>query len=123
VWLRRLGPGESSEAVVVHFLAWGTVAMVFLCAPVWRTPSPAEALVLGATGLFGGLAQIAMTRAYALDSAARVSVLGYAGVVFTRLLAAPLFGEVPSLSQAGGSLLVVVAGIVLATDGFARLRS
>jgi drug/metabolite transporter (DMT)-like permease len=123
VWLRRLGPGESSEAVVVHFLSWGSVAMVLLCIPVWRTPSAAEALVLTATGLFGGLAQIAMTRAYALDSAARVSVLGYSGVVFTRLLAAPLFGELPNATQTGGTLLVVFAGIVLATGGFARLRS
>jgi drug/metabolite transporter (DMT)-like permease len=115
IWLRRMGPNESSEAVVVHFLTVGSVAMVLLCAPVWRTPTPAEAVVLSATGLFGGLAQIAMTRAYALDSAARVSVLGYAGVVFTRALAVPFFGEVPSAMQAAGSLLVVVAGAVLAT--------
>jgi drug/metabolite transporter (DMT)-like permease len=73
-----------------------------------------QSLALGATGLFGGLAQIAMTRAYGLDRAARVSALSYSGVVFTRALAMPIFGEAPSFVQATGSLLVVAAGVFLA---------
>ena len=43
-----------------------------------------------------------MTRAYSLDSAARVSALTYLGILFTVLLAIPVFGERPSLAQIAG---------------------
>jgi drug/metabolite transporter (DMT)-like permease len=114
IWLRRLGPGESSEAVVFHFAVVGSVVFVLLCIPVWQTPTLGEAAALTATGLCGGLGQIAMTRAYALDSAARVSILGYAGMVLTRGLALPFFGEIPGIAQAVGSTFVVASGALLA---------
>ncbi len=112
--LRRLGKGESSEAVVLHFSLVALATTVALSVPVWRTPSPRAALFLLGTGVAGGAAQLAMTRAYALDSAARVSALAYLGILFTVLLAVPVFGETPGLSQAVGALAVVGAGLLLA---------
>jgi len=113
VWLRRIGPNESSEAIVLHFACVGLAVMVLASIPVWHTPTAAQAVVLGVTGLCAGLAQIAMTRAYGLDRAARVSALGYSGVVFTRVLGVPAFGEVPDALQALGSLLVIASGVLL----------
>lgn len=113
IWLRRIGSSESSEAVVFHFACVGSAAMLLLSVPVWRTPDARDAAALFATGFFGGIAQIAMTRAFALDAAARVSVLGYSGVIFTRVLAFVLFGEVPDAAQTLGSLLIVGAGAIL----------
>jgi drug/metabolite transporter (DMT)-like permease len=112
--LRRVGPGESSEAVVFHFAVVGSVTMLLACIPVWRLPNVTDGVALLATGIFGGFAQIMMTRAYALDNAARVSALGYSGVVFTRALAVPLFGELPSAMRVAGSLLVVASGVAIA---------
>ena len=60
-------------------------------------------------GLGGGGAQLAMTRAYALQRAAPVSALSSLGVVFTYLLALPLFPEHPTAWQVAGSLLVILA--------------
>jgi drug/metabolite transporter (DMT)-like permease len=114
IMLRRMGPSESSEAIVFHFGCFGTATMALLTVPVWQTPTPSEAVALAITGLSGGVAQLFMTRAYALDQASRVSVLGYAGMVFTRALALPLFAEVPSAVQLAGSALVVGSGAVLA---------
>jgi drug/metabolite transporter (DMT)-like permease len=74
------------------------------------------------TGLAGGGAQLAMTRAYWLDSAARVSALTYIGILFTVLLAIPVFGERPSLSQALGALAVVGAGLLLARSARSAAR-
>lgn len=124
VWLRRIGPNESSEAIVFHFACTGAFVMILASLPVWRTPDPEQALVLAGTGLCGGLGQLAMTRAYALDRAARVSALGYSGVVFTRALGVPFFGEVPTLTQALGSLLVIGSGVMLSLGAaaVARLR-
>jgi drug/metabolite transporter (DMT)-like permease len=120
VWLRRIGPNESSEAIVLHFMCVGFAAMLLASLPVWKTPSARDALTLTFMGLSGGLAQIAMTRAYTLEHAARVSAMTFSSVVFMRLLALPIFGEVPSPRQAAGSILVIGSGVLL---GFSRLAS
>jgi drug/metabolite transporter (DMT)-like permease len=111
--LRRLGGGETHEAVVFHFSCVALATMTALAIPGWRTPTPQGLLWLGATGITGGLAQLAMTRAYSLDRAARVSTLTFLGIVFTHLLAIPIFGEHPGWSQAVGAVLVMGAGVLL----------
>jgi uncharacterized membrane protein len=55
-----------------------------------------------------------MTRAYSLHRAAPVSALSGLGIVLTYLLAIPALGDRPTLWQMLGSLLVIVAGGVLA---------
>jgi drug/metabolite transporter (DMT)-like permease len=112
--LRHMGTAESGEAIVLHFSLVALATTLLLSIPVWRTPSPGQLRWLALTGLTGGLAQLAMTRAYALDAAARVSALTYAGIVFTYLLAAPIFGERPGPGGVLGATCVMAAGIVLA---------
>jgi drug/metabolite transporter (DMT)-like permease len=114
IWLRRIGPSETSEAIVLHFSTIGFVVMLLLSIPVWKTPDAHGGALLLVTGFSGGLGQLAMTRAYSLDHAARVSAVQYTGVVITRLLAFPVFGEVPTAVQVAGSLLVILAGVILA---------
>lgn len=45
------------------------------------------------TGLPGGLAQVAMTRADSLDRAARTSARNYLGIIFMNIFAIPVFGS------------------------------
>jgi drug/metabolite transporter (DMT)-like permease len=122
VLLRQLGgsgrgaaavAGESPEAIVVHFSLVAATVMVALTIPVWRTPSATGALMLVTTGVTGGLAQLAMTRAYALEHAAKVGTIGYLGVVLAHLLGVVVLDEVPGPDQAVGALLVVAAGVLL----------
>jgi drug/metabolite transporter (DMT)-like permease len=122
MWLRRIGPAESSEAIVFHFMAVGTVTMLLASLPVWRTPGGQDLVFLLLTGLAGGLGQLALTRAYGLDSAARVAAIGYTQIVFTRLLAFPFFAEVPTAVQLGGSALVIASGVALALRPGAKLE-
>jgi drug/metabolite transporter (DMT)-like permease len=109
IWLRRIGPGESHEAVVLHFSLTGLVTMLLLALPAWRWPDARGALYLVGAGVGGGGAQLAMTRAYALQRAAPVTALASLGIVFTYLLALPLFPEHPTGWQLAGSLLVILA--------------
>ena len=83
--------------------------MLLLALPAWRWPDGHGALYLLGAGLGGGGAQLAMTRAYALQRAAPVSALSSLGIVFTYLLALPLFPEHPTGWQVAGSLLVILA--------------
>jgi drug/metabolite transporter (DMT)-like permease len=73
------------------------------------------ALLLG-TGIAGGIGQVAMTRAYSLTRAAPLSTLTYLSIVFTYMLAIPIFGERAGGLQLVGAGLVILAGVVLAYD-------
>jgi drug/metabolite transporter (DMT)-like permease len=113
LWLRRIGPGESHEAVVLHFSLVAAVTFFALSLPVWRWPAwPGAAFLLGA-GLAGGGAQLAMTRAYSLAHAAPVTAMSGMSIVFTYLLAIPVFGDQPSEWQIAGSCLVIAASLLL----------
>jgi drug/metabolite transporter (DMT)-like permease len=113
IWLRKIGPGESHEAVVLHFSVVATVALVILALPVWRWPDAESGLFLLGAGIGGGGAQIAMTRAYSLHRAAPVTALTGLGIVLTHLLAIPVFGDRPTAWQIAGSLLVIAASVLL----------
>jgi drug/metabolite transporter (DMT)-like permease len=55
-----------------------------------------------------------MTRAYSLHRAAPVTALSTLGIVFTHLLAIPVFGDIPTGWQIGGALFVIGASVLLA---------
>lgn len=115
IWLRRVGPGETPQAVVLHFSFVGLGAMLAFAVPVWEWPDARGGLLLLGAGLTGGGAQIAMTRAYSLHRAAPLAALSGLGIVLTHLLAIPAFGDRPTVWQMGGSLLVIGASLLLAT--------
>jgi drug/metabolite transporter (DMT)-like permease len=121
VWLRRIGPGESHEAVVLHFSLVALATMLVLAIPSWTWPDTRSGLYLLGAGLGGGGAQIAMTRAYSLQHATPVTALSYLGAVFTYLLALPLFPDRPGAWQLAGSLLVLM-GTALVGASSARPR-
>jgi drug/metabolite transporter (DMT)-like permease len=113
IWLRRIGPAESHEAVVLHFSLVALATMLLLAVPSWTWPDAPSGLYLLGAGLGGGGAQLAMTRAYSLHRAAPVTALSTLGVVFTWLLALPVFPERPSAHQLGGTALVLAATLII----------
>jgi drug/metabolite transporter (DMT)-like permease len=113
IWLRRIGPAESHEAVVLHFSLVALGTMLLLAIPSWTWPDAESGLYLLGAGLGGGAAQLAMTRAYSLHRAAPVTALSTLGVVFTWLLALPLGPERPTAWQLAGTVLVLAATVLL----------
>jgi drug/metabolite transporter (DMT)-like permease len=115
IWLRKIGPGESHEAVVLHFSLVGCATMIAIALPGWTWPDLEGGLYLLGAGLGGGGAQLAMTRAYSLQRAAPVTALSNLGIVFTYLLALLVFPSRPTGWQIAGSLLVIAATVLVGT--------
>lgn len=123
--IRYAGPNESPEAVAFHFSVVATATMTFISIPGFVMPSLEGALWLAAAGVLGGVAQLAVTRAYSAEKAARVGALSYFGIVFTQALGFVFLGEPIAAHQLAGSALVVIAGLVLTAAAVrdARLRA
>lgn len=111
--LRRLGPRESPEGIALHVSSVAGVALLLLSLPAFRVPSPRAAAAMAASALAGGLAQVAMGRAYSLERAARLSAFAYAGVAVTYALEALVWRRLPAPHQWAGSAVVMVAGLVV----------
>jgi len=111
--LRRLGPSESSEAIALHMSLVAGVTLLLVSLPRFVLPSPRALVPLLASAVAGGLGQVAMSRAYGLGRAARLSAVSYAGVVITYAFEAFSFARVPGLHQWLGAALVCGAGILV----------
>ncbi len=121
VSLRRLS-GETPEAVVVHFSAVAAGVMAVLSGLwCWQHGAPAglsPRMWVGVTamGAAATVGQLAMTRAYALDQAARVGAVGWMQVVFALGLDAVVFARIPEAHARAGIVLLLAAGGMLVRD-------
>lgn len=117
--LNRLG-GLDARAVVVHFSGVSTVfTVVFLlvspgAAGCSSAAAPGETLaMLACVGLAGTLGQLAMTRAFAMGSAPRMSVVGLTQIVFAALFDLVIWRRPFDALTVLGILLVVAPSIWL----------
>lgn len=113
VTLRKLGQTETPEAVVFTFLTGSGIALGLLALPSWQLPTGREAALMAAAGLSATLGQLAMTRAYALDVAARVGGMNYLNILASLLLGAVVFGERPDRLALAGIAVILASGAVL----------
>lgn len=111
--LRKAGQTESTEAVVFWFSLFATVVLGAIAAFDGRWPEAGDVGFMIGAGLCAGFAQIAMTRAYALESAARVSGVGYLAVVASALLGVLVFHERPPAIAYFGMMLVIAGGLAI----------
>lgn len=118
--LRRSGQEDSAEAIALHFSLFAFVAMLAFAATDARLPSPRDAAAMVAAGVTAGFAQLAMTRAYTLERAARVGSLSYLSVVASAVLGAAILGERPAPVALAGMGLVVGSGLLVTFAGSGR---
>jgi drug/metabolite transporter (DMT)-like permease len=111
--LRRVGQREGAEAIAIHFSAFAAIVLFLLGIPHLAVPRWSDAAWMLAAGLCAGFAQLAMTRAYALEPAANVGSMGYLGVVVSALLGAIALHEWPTTSAIVGMGLVIAGGLTI----------
>lgn len=111
VTIRKLSATEPAARIVFWFGVFSVGITIVPAVVYWVPPTPKGwALMLG-TGLFATIAQISLTRSYALIPAAQVAPLNYLVVVFSMLLGWGLWGEALSYSSLFGTVLVIGSSI------------
>ena len=115
--LRTLGKSESPEAIALQFSLVAAAVAGVLAVPHLAIPSARDALWILATGICAGLGQLCMTRAYALERAARVSGVSYLSIVVSASLGAIALHEWPGGLAIAGMLLVITGGLVVTVAG------
>jgi drug/metabolite transporter (DMT)-like permease len=108
--LRKLGKTENAEAVVFWFQSVTAVLLIGFAGRTFRRPTLGEAALLGTAAIAGSLGQLAMTRAYAKERAARIGVLSYLQIPVGVLMGGLFFAERPSGTVLAGITLIVIAG-------------
>jgi drug/metabolite transporter (DMT)-like permease len=113
MFLRRVGKSETTESVAFHFSLFAACALGLIATLDLRMPTARDAVCMLGSGLCAGTAQLAMTRAYAMENAARVSGMSYLAVVVSAALGIGLLGERPGPTALVGSVLVIAGGVLL----------
>lgn len=133
VLARRLGTTEPSSVMTFYvngvymagaalialgFHAAGIVelghpSLDFLVRP-WTFPATSDLLLLGLCGVIAAVAMSLLTHAYRMAEANLVSVYEYTGMIWGPLWGFLFFAEVPRLTTAIGTALIIAAGIAAA---------
>ncbi len=122
VEIKRLTETEAPAAIAFYFAvicaAGGLVTWPF----GWADVGPQVLMALVASGLFGGLAHIAMTEALARAPASTLAPFEYSAMLWALLFDLVIFGLLPhSLALGGAALIVVAAATVAGEDRLRRL--
>jgi len=114
--VKQLSDTEPSIRIVVWFALLASLISAVPMAIQFVLPDTRQWLWLLATGAFGSLGQLGMTRAYALAPASRVSPLGYTSLIFAGLLGYAFWGERPDALGLAGAVAIIGAGMLVVRE-------
>ena len=110
--LRRLGKTEPTVRVVFYFATIGSLVSAIPMLLAWQPLNNEQWFKLMALGLFGTLAQLLLTRGYAIAPPGRMSPLTYTSVIFGAAYGYLFWGEVPASTFVIGALMIAFAGVL-----------
>jgi len=113
VFVRKLVLEEKTAAIVFYFSLTATLLSLTTIPFGWVLPSGAEAGLLIASGILGGLGQIFLTSSYREADASVVAPFDYASMLFALGIGYWVFDEIPTLTMLAGASLVVTAGVLI----------
>lgn len=114
VTLRQIATTENTAAIAFWFTVFGALVGTALM-PFFHQPHDTQTyLLLLASGLTGGLGQLAMTASLRYAPVSVVAPLDYGQIVWTVLIGWAVFGTTPLLTTIAGAALITASGIYTA---------
>lgn len=115
--VRRLTASEAPMVIVLWFPLVATPLALPMALWSGYLPGAYELMLLVGVGVATQLAQVRMTRGFALESASRATSVTYLQVVFATAWGVLLFGERPNALALAGAALVVAATLLVSRRG------
>ena len=109
----RMVSGERTSAIVFYFSAFSSVGFLLTAPFGWAWPDQMTLALMILSGVLGGVAQLMVTESYRHAATTTVAPFEYTSMLFGIVLGVLLFGEWPTWSMLLGSVVVVVAGLIV----------
>lgn len=120
--IRRLSSTEPATRIVFYF---GIFSLLFSALPLfwsWKTPDLREVIYMFAAGGLATAGQLLISSGYARAPANRVSVFTYTAVVWAALYSWVLWDDAPVWLSFVGTLLAVIAGVIVSRQSPQKLK-
>lgn len=121
VSVRELSSSETAVRIVFYYTLTCAAVSAIPLGWAWRAPSVSLWVPILIMGGCATLAQLFMTRAYALAPAAHTGPFMYATVVFAALIGWGFWGELPDALSLAGAAIVCLAGALAIRLGGPRV--
>ena len=118
--VRKLRETDTASGIVLFFAVFASIATAPLGLRDGLPELWPQGAYLGAVGLFGGLGQLGMTRAYRLEKASIIGPLSYTQIVFSFALGILFFAEEIGAGTLAGVIVVIAAGAFISRQADAR---
>ncbi len=114
ILVRGLSATEPSLTIVFYFSLFGALITGTTLPFVGLWPrDPTAACLMVALGVVGGLAQLFLTRAYALAPVAVIAPFDYTALLWAVLAGVMVFGDVPDARVLAGAAILIASGIYI----------
>jgi drug/metabolite transporter (DMT)-like permease len=111
VEVRRLSQSESTATIVFYFAIVCSGLALLSLHWGWKLPNLPDAMILIATGIFGGLGQILLTGSYRHAGISTLAPFDYTSMIWALGLGYVMFGNVPQQIVLAGAIVVISAGL------------
>lgn len=113
----RLGESEPPVRILIYNFGFSTFLLIPACVWSWQPLHSHQWLLLLGVGGFYAATQYLIILAYRYASATELSPFNYSVVVFSGILGWFMFGDVPGVMAAVGTLLICLGGILSIRTG------
>jgi drug/metabolite transporter (DMT)-like permease len=114
ITIRRMGDaGESNTTIVLWFAIGATLVSAAASLPVWVWPTPGQWVLLAGIGMVSAIAQVMMTEGYRRGEATLLAPFEYSAILWTTLMGALLWAELPDGWDVAGMAVLVVSGLYI----------
>ena len=102
---------DSAQTTFVYTAMFGVLATSVAVPLVWVTPQPLDWLFMAAVGVFGGIGQFTLIKAYEAAPAAMVAPFAYSGLIWATLYGLLVFGDLPDAWTVAGAVVIAASGL------------
>lgn len=113
ILLRQIAQTESTLTTVFWFAALACIPLGILYAFVWQPHPPLTWLLMASVGLFGGVAQLAMTGAIRFGPVSLVVPMDYSALIWATFYGWLVFGMLPTPATWIGAPIIIASGLYI----------